>query len=300
MLRNSLLSLFVDLYEPRNLSDASESCRHQYRANIRKFGRYLGRDARPEDLTDDNVLAFIRAIRAQGRSPSTANKIRSQIVSLWRFLARKRIVDVYPDVPALKEFRRVPVGWTDEQIDRLFAACATTEGHIDCIPASAWWTALHYVLWDSGLRIGAALKLQWEHFDLSSGLLLVPAEIQKQAADQQFPLFSDTLSSLRSIASPPRRVVFPWPMCSGSLWNHYRIILSRAGLPIDRRSKFHRMRRSHASHLKRAGGNPTSSLGHSAERLTQIHYIDPTIAGCQNAAAMLRRPQFKPPEEGQS
>ena len=293
--RNSLLSLYVDLYEPRNLADASDSCRQQYRSNIKAFGRWIGRPAAPDDLTDDNVMAFIRSIRAKGRSPATANKIRGQIISLWRFLARKRIVETFPDVPPLREFRRVPVGWSHEQIDRLFAACASAEGFVDCIPASRWWTALHFVLWDSGLRIGAAMKLRWEHFDLAGGVLLVPAEIQKQSADQQFPLGDDTVFWLRSILQPEREVVFAWAKCYDSLWNHYRRLLIRAGLPADRRSKFHRMRRSHASHLKAAGGDPTASLGHSGTRMTQLHYLDPSIVGGQNAAAMLRRPIVNPP-----
>lgn len=292
--RTSLLSLWTDLYGPRNLADASPQCRAQYKANIIAFGRWLGHDARSEDLTDDNLLAFVRSIRAKGRSPATANKVRSQLVALWRFLARKRIVEIWPDVPTLKEFRRVPVGWTDEQIDRLFAACANVEGYVDCIPAFRWWTALHFVLWDSGIRIGAALKLAWEHFDLSAPAVIVPAEIQKQAADQRFDLFADTVFWLRSIIEPERRIVFPWPMCRDSLWNHYKRLLKAAELPTDRRSKFHRMRRSHASHLTAAGGDATASLGHSGPAMTRRHYLDPAITGGQNAAAMLRRPRFVP------
>lgn len=290
MSRNSLLSLFADLYEPRNLSGASASCKAQYRSNIRKFGRFLGHDAMPDDLTDDNLAKFIQSIRADGRSPATANKIRAQIIALWNFLARKRIVETYPDVQPLREFKRIPVAWNDEQLCTLFKHVQTLGGFVDCIPAADWWTALHGVLWDTGLRIGAALQLRWEHLDLLEGILLVSAETQKQGADQQFYLGPDTLAWLRRIAPPPeRQLIFPWSRSIFSLWNHYARILRDAGLPADRRSKFHRMRRSHASHLKRAGGDPTATLGHSSQAMTARHYLDPRITGADNAAQKLRR-----------
>lgn len=286
--RSSLLSLYVDFYEPRKLVDASKSCRSQYRGNLRAFSRHLGRDAMPADLTDENVMAFIRSLKDKGRSPATCNKIRAQIVALWNFLARKRIVEQYPDVPQLREPTRIPIAWTSEQLSKLFGQLRALPGHVDCIPAADWWLALHGILWDTGLRIGAAIQLEWSHLDLEEGILISPAEIQKQGADQRFVLGPDTLAWLRAIVDPERKAIFPWPRCESSLWAHYERILKKAGLPHDRRSKFHRMRRSHASHLKRAGGDPTAALGHSSPRIT-ARYLDPNIVGAENAAAKLPR-----------
>ena len=264
----SLLAEFERLYEPRQLADASESCTSQYRRNIYKFGEFLGHEASTADLTDENVLAFMQTIRAKGRSPVTANKVRAQIVALWSYLARKGIVATFPDVPTLREFKRTPTAWTEHELAQLFEACSQETGFIAGVYAGLWWTALHNVLWDSGARIGATMKLRWEQVDLHDASLVMLAETQKQADDQAFPLHPNTVAALRRIVKPERDLVFPWPYHRDSLWNHYSRILKRAGLPHGRRDKFHRMRRSAASHFEAAGGNATDLLGHSSRRIT--------------------------------
>ena len=67
-------------------------------------------------------------------------------------------------------------------------------------------------------------------------------------------------------------------------------VLSAAGLPTDRKSKFHRMRRSVASHLHAAGHNATDALGHSSADVTRKSYFDPNIIGAVRPSALLFRP----------
>lgn len=66
-----------------------------------------------------------------------------------------------------------------------------------------------------------------------------------------------------------------------------------AGLPSGRDCKPQRLRRSHATHLKAAGGDPTLALGHSSEEVTRRYYLDPVILGDESPAALL--PPIAPP-----
>jgi integrase len=284
-----LQTIYESVYLPRQLVDATPSCRTQYERNLRYFDQFLGRPATTADLTDDNLSAFIRSIHAKGRSPVTANKIRGQIVAFWRFLARKGYVSVWPDVPKLKEHKRRPIAWTEEQLAKLFDACRRQRGSIGCLPANLWWTSLHNVLWDCGTRIGATLPLEWPQVDLEARTIVFLAETQKQKEDQVFRIREATAESLRAIYSTRRQRVWPFPYIREYLWALYKKVLIDAGLPTDRRSMFHRMRRSHASHLTRAGGDARKSLGHANAALTERCYIDPIIAGEKSAVDFLPR-----------
>lgn len=74
----------------------------------------------------------------------------------------------------------------------------------------------------------------------------------------------------------------------GTWYYHLRAILGLAGLPTDRRSMFHRIRRTHATHLYVRGGDPTQSLGHASDAMTRAYYLDPRQANKGYAADLLQ------------
>lgn len=269
--------------------DASDSCILQYRRNIRNFGRFLKHEATAADLDDDLLCGFISSY-AKDRSPSTANKVRAQLVSLWTFLAKRKIADTYPDVPKLKEYKRVPLAWLQGQLDKLWAQCEKERGEFAGVPAGDWWIALHNVFWDIGSRLGATLAICWDDVDLEDRHVIVRAEGQKQRADQLFPLHPDTVVALLKIKTVDRAEIFPYDCCYGTIFNRYKRLLERAGLPTDRRSKFHRMRRSVASHFRAAGGDATALLGHASESTTRAHYYDTRVTGGITPPQVLFRP----------
>ena len=108
-------------------------------------------------------------------------------------------------------------------------------------------------------------------------------------ADKMSELPPVAVEALRAIGQPCRDLVFPWPKCESELWTQYGKILKRAGLTRDRKSKFHRMRRSAASHYEAAGGNATELCGHSTRRVTRA-YLDPRIATVVQPARLLFTP----------
>jgi integrase len=286
---------FVSVYEPLRLISAAAHCRYQYGRNIALLSEVIGHPAALEDLSDVNLARVVSAVLKRGRSPATANKIFSQLRALWEFAAKRGLVQTYPTLRKIPEYRRVPVAWNRQQLAALFSAVRKTPGRICGVRAAEWWLGLHALLWDTGLRIGTALKLQWSDIDWHAGEIIARAEIQKQRADQRFKLHPDTLAILTLIRQNSRGEIFPWSLSRSSLWDAYDRILRRADLPHDRRSKFHRMRRSVASWFEEAGGDATSLLGHSSRKVTEA-YLDESIVHRPNACDRLFRP-LDPPHD---
>lgn len=286
--------LLVDAYEnffrPQRLMGRSPKTHHQYMVNLGHLENYLGRPATVSDLTDENLSAVMSWQLDRGRCEATANKCRAHLVALWRFLARKGIVSIWPDVPAIREPERIPRAWTQQQLATLFAACRNQVGMIGPVKACRWWFALHCMAWDTAERINAILAIEWRDVDLDQRWVLVRAETRKgRTGDKLSRLHARTIEALKAIKTDDGKV-FPWPYSLSNLWLRYSTLLRRAGLPTDRKSKFHRLRKSVATHLKVAGGNPTEALDHSSSKTTQA-YIDPTIAVEIHPADLLFRPE---------
>lgn len=72
------------------------------------------------------------------------------------------------------------------------------------------------------------------------------------------------------------------------LWEVFGRLIKSAGLPVTPRQKFHRMRRSVASHMKVAGADPQRSLGHANEATTE-KYLDPRIVRGEQPCDVLFR-----------
>lgn len=290
----TLQAFFADFYAPLALRSRTKNTRRLYATTIRNLERFLQRRASLEDLNDLTVNRFLTWFRCLPRSAWTTNKERANLLAIWRFACRKQFLQVWPDVALESQPERVPQAWTQDQLARLFAAAAEEPGVIGGAMARHWWTALLLVSWDTGERIGAVRDLEWRHVDLASGWLLVPAELRKgKRRDRSYRLASDTVAQLKKIYHPQRQNIFPWDDDRNSIWRRFGRILKRAGLPADRRSKFHRIRRSVASHFEAAGGNATELLDH-AKRATTLAYLDPRIVPKVQAIDLLFRPQPRP------
>lgn len=272
-----------------NVRIRHEHTRHQYRIALRDFAEFLGHPGKPADLCDDNVAGMQKMLLTRGCAPKTANERRGRINTLWTWMAKRRIVEMFPTNYKVPEPRRLPTAWTADQLRAIYRAAAEQPGRIAGIPASEWWTALLLTGWDTGERISALLAVEWDALDWSLGRLFIRAEIRKgQAADMDHPLHADTLAALAAIdqGSGP---LFPWDRSVNSIWRHYKKILIRAGLPHGRRDMFHRLRRSVASHLEAAGVNSTAVMGHSTREITERSYIDRRIARVVAPADVLFR-----------
>lgn len=283
----TLWNLYLTSYRPKKLRGGSKSTDKQYRVQLRHFALHLGHEPTLADLDEDVVSAFLAA-HSPGRSPYTANKAYWCLMALWRHAAKKRLVDEFPTIPAMREPERIPRAWTTDELSRLMQACLREPGTIESVPAGKWWLALHLFCFTTGERISAALSLRSADVDLDRGEAMIPAEARKgKTRDMLYRLRPETVDAIRAIREPERELVFPWPLCIGSFYLHYKRLLKRAGLSTDRKSAPQKLRRSFASYVEAAGGNATAALAHSSRSIAVKSYLDPRICGGRNPSDLL-------------
>lgn len=291
----TLWHVCLNEFFPRNLRIRSKKTVHNYKTAFRSFTEFLGRDPVLSDLTDDNAMGMMRQMRAKGRAPKTCNEHAGRLHTLWEWLARRRIVEAFPGFGKFPEPKRIPKAWSTLELDRLFAACRNAPGRLKGrIPASEFWMALHLVLWDSGERIEATLACQWDWLDTDTGRLRIPAEARKaQDSDAEYTLHPTTLAWVEKLRGHHPSLIF-CGLNIVTLYSGYTKLRKRAGLAIDGKSAFHRMRRSVASHLHANGHDATEALHHSSARVTRRSYLDPAIVGTVRPSELLFRPESNP------
>jgi integrase len=287
-LKGTLRDICETYYFPCNPSIRSPKTKLQYRYAFDNFAAALGRQPTIADLTDDSISCLLVYLQGKRLRPKTINERAGRIIALWKWLYLRRKVNTLPQAQAIPVPRVMPMAWTRDELDQLIRACGYQPGFVGDIPASWWWSSLHYVLWDSGERIGALTQCRWEW--LAGDWLIIPAEFRKaQTEDRTYRLSKESLAWLEAIRRPRRELIWEWPYAASYLWIAYKRLRQRAGLPTDRRSSFHRMRRSVASHFEAAGGNATELLGHSDRRLTRRSYLDPRLCKAPQAGDLLFR-----------
>lgn len=300
----TIRSYFESLYRPQKLRFKKPSTAYKYRLELDRLDRFLKRPGVLPDLTDVTIgdaAEFILAPEGCGLSVESTRGFIGRISRLWDFLARKRIVSEFPTLENLRKQKRTPRAWTREQLATLWDALQRQPGRIGDIPASDWFCSLHAVLWCSGERIGALLRVRWQDLALADGWLTIQPEDRKGGCKGRVYRLSvdalEWLGRLRQHSVPgDTSLVWPWPMSPGYLWRRYHEILNCAGLPSGRERMFHCVRKSHASHLEAAGGNATESLGHSGRQTTIESYLDPRITGSGDQSNRLFRLGSDPPE----
>jgi len=250
----TLLDFFENVYRPLRLLDCSPQTIVQYRVCIRGLSRLEA-----------------------GKSVATVNKARTHLVAAWRFAVKRKLITEVPCIDPIRARKRVPDSWSIEEFSQLLKTASETPGRIDTVPAGKFWLALLLTLYDTGLRVGAAIQLERDAL-LPDGWLYVPAAVQKQRADQRFQLHPDTVAALQDMRQAAiGNMLFPWPYQRGTLFKRLKKILVRAGLPSGRRDAFHKIRRTAATAVadKLGAAAAQAFLDHSAMSVTQM-YLDPS------------------------
>ena len=270
-----LLSVCTDYFFPRRLELRSEKTRKLYRLAIANFGRHLGHAATLADLDDDLVTVWVGAQLDEPGSIYTVRERLGRILSLWRFLAARGKVSVWPTVRRPPAPDPVPVALTRDELRALFDAAMYEPGRIAGIRAGWWWQTYLAFVWSTAERRSAALSLRWEHCDLATGIAVIPPEARKgRRKAGVYRLWPEVVALIERMKMPPRELVFPWPVSEGRYFHNYGRILERAGLPNDRKHKTHCLRCSHATWTEVLGGNASRALMHSDPATTARHYID--------------------------
>ena len=286
------------------------SSAEQIECSVKAFDRFLERSGDISDLTEETLTRFISS-RLLIRSQSTVKRERVNLVVLWRFAARKKLIPSPPveGIPAVKIARRSAVAWTVGEITRILATCDTLEGRLRSEsdrqrrrwvqsaytgPLRAkWWASLILFLYDSGARIGATLQITPADIDLGRGLVTLRSDSAKTGLEQVLRLSPQTVAAIRDIYDGQAKQVWQWLGAREMLYAALGKILDKAGLPKDRSRKFHCFRRTCATLTAVAGRRDLSqsTLGHTTPTMTS-RYIDARALPIQSAADVLPRPQW--------
>lgn len=275
-------------YIPLKLRGRSPETVRLLRHAIRFFGRWLRRPATLEDL-DDLVVSQYLAARAEQLQPNSLARERSGLLALWNLAQARGLVRLRPLVAPEIIPERTPRAFTAEELTRLWRACGAVPGWVGPIPAGVWWQALCGTLFYSGERITAILRA--ERANWSRPWLVVPAAARKgRRVGAAYQLPDHVADLVDRVAGHDRTRLFLWEQTDTALRNRWKKITKAAGLGDGPEVAFHALRRSFASHLKAAGGDPREGLGHSSERVTR-RYLDPRItqAGRPGPADLLPR-----------
>jgi integrase len=255
-------------------------------------------------------------------SPNTVQKLCNQMEMLfhWAGPPSKRLrdaADLMVGQDASGRPRRLP--WLDvppkvqgaervftrEEIVRWLGACRhAKKPRIEGVTPEAWWRALLQFLYYTSLRIGTALEVRYSWISQEAGeyWLNVPGTSMKAQRPEPICLKPPAMAALESIRRPGRDLIFPWPWPpSGShqpLYGECERLLTLAGIPPERRFRFHAIRACGADTLFAISPElARDALCHRDLRTTEQHYTQAKTRQARRAAAAAM-PRL--PDEGQN
>lgn len=266
------------LYFPLNIRCRSPKTKYAYELALRAFGRFLGHEPALPDLTDDAVTRWMAALLTEGKAVYTVREMAGRIQAMWNFLAKRRIVPMFPTFAKPAPPDSLPQALTEDQLRALFASAKKERGKIEGVPADLWWTSFLAFIWNTAERKSAALSVRVEWVQFDRGVCTIPPDVRKGGRKWAvYHLWPETVTLMRACRDslPGRELMWPLDFCEGSYYTRYDRILADAGLPVTRKTKTHALRCSHATWLKVMGGDPTRQLGHSDPQTTARSYLDP-------------------------
>lgn len=252
-----------------------------YRHDIEAYASYLEKIyciIDPDEITQEEVLAYLSSLLEQGKSPATRERAISVLKGFHRFCIQEHFCKqdptgalAYPKKPL-----KLPDVLSIDQVDAL----------MDTIPDDS---ALHIrdramleVLYGCGLRVSELVGLDRERLYLDDGFLLV---FGKGSKERMVPISGLALSWLERYLAEARVVLYrPQKPTSAVFLNSRGGRISRqsvhkivacAGTAINVSSLHpHTLRHSFATHLLEGGADLRAiqdMLGHSDIATTQIY-----------------------------
>lgn len=261
-----------------------------YSMTIDRYRDFLGREPELTDLDDLQVSKFLRwraATPHRGRmaKPASVAKDKAQLVSLWNAAARKKLVDVFPDLPRgiVKVPFHQPKAYTVDEISKLVRAARRRRGYVGEIPAPWFWATLLMSCYFTGERIGGHLGVRWAEIDTQKRTITFLSESRKGMGRTIVRSITPQLAEwLEKGRRGPGDLVWPWRehRSDNTIFMRMAAICRDAGVKCR---GFHGIRKSAGSYVKAGGGDATEFLTHADSRTTKNHYLDVSIVGQQQA-----------------
>lgn len=247
-----------------------------YEYTLRAWAEFLGRRPETSDLTEIALARFIQH-RVRTLSVQSAAKDRAQCRAIWQFCTERGLCTSWPSVPRLVVPERVPEAWLIDEMKALLAAAGSQPGVTAGFTMAAVFRALLLLCYETGERISAVLELKCA--DVRGCNVIFRAEGRKGGRrDILREISVECADALMAVRRGPEDAAIPWGHHQTCVWRYLKKILKRAGLPTDRRSKFHRIRKTTASYYEAACGSGSAQrlLDHASAKTTRA-YLDPRI-----------------------
>jgi integrase len=276
MTSTMLLRAILDDYAAIN--GITAGTKRLYTICLKHLERSLGHEPTLEDLNDLTYAKFV-----DWRKPNVAHETLrgdcNKLLALWRWCStgKRRWVEP-PEVKAPDPSWRLPKALDKEQLERLWEVASVYPKLVGTLPGNVVLTALLYTLWDTSERIGAVHQIHRENIDLKGAWLFVEPDTRKGGKEGRlYKIRPATVAALEKLL-----LIYegeqPFAECAlNNYYKHWPYLRSEAELP--KWATPHTIRKSHASHLTRLGGDARLSLGHCTDAVTNRHYIDRRIAG---------------------
>lgn len=278
----TLKTFFDTVYRPLRLRGRSPKTTALYYATLSAYRKWLRANQIADEPAiehlDELLLARFLEDRASTHSAYTAEKERSQLMSLARLAWERRVpgMDRLPTCPPGVLPDRVPHAWSLAELQTLFRAVSTAKGKVGPVPASAWFSALISTAYETGERVGALLGAGPADYYRPT-LSIQPEQRKGGRRGRVYTLSPSTCDRIEAVLAYGGDKIFPWPYAHTYLWNRLKKILNAAGL-AGKRIAFHQVRRSAISHIAAAGGDPVAFAGHASAAMTKRWYLDPRMA----------------------
>jgi integrase len=291
---NTLLG-FAQRY-PDLRMELKDNTAYLYVVVARMLERFYERPILLSELSTELVMKWLKAFVAQGRSPATGNSHRRTILTLWGKAHDKNKAPPVPSNDDLPKFRihwRSPTSWRPEQLEKLLEVCEEQlPGALNGwpgIPRKEFWFSLILFLYESGARIGAALAVTPADVDIENRGVILRSLTSKTRLEQSIRISAIAADAISKIMDPNRETVWPCGKCKHHLYTTLKRLQQLAGLATDRKSKFHKIRRTNATQTALHGtlDMARQQLGHTDVKMTLRSYIDMSVLKPMQAVDVL-------------
>jgi integrase len=257
------------------------------------------------DLDDELLQYAMKWQLDRGRVAATANRLFRTVKAVWNLAFEQGLVAAPPRTKRYREADRVPRAWTLDEFSDIMAAAEAAPGWVGEVLARDFFAAYFWFTYATGARQGVTLALPTSGFNPRRGEVTLPAELQKQNADQVMGLLPEAASAIAKLRSAERGLERLFGDFDGSI-THFnkrlRKIIVASGLratpkDVTRRELSHMVRRTFATHVTANSDEETARklLGHSHISVTR-KYLDPTIIGGPSARDLV--PPLRPLGDG--
>lgn len=233
-----------------------------------------------ELLTDRTCRKMLRyLLEHRHQEAVTANTSRKCVVAFAAWCRDEGLIDRPIRVEKLPEQLDPPASLTEEQITRLWSCAKQASGIIQRMPADRWWLALLAIEFDAAIRASELLALRWEWIDFASEVMRVPACVRKGKRRGEVYRFAPW--SLEHLQALQHSATSPYIFGKPSLRTYYAQwdkMQKAAGLPNGRKWKTHALRRTVATFVASAGGDPARALRQMTPAVAWDRYVDPSAA----------------------